>query len=154
MHSLRVQYFSFTEKIGAPQRDILGLMYLLSRIFLSYNINSTDSRVLILYGAFDFGAALGINSIERSTSLWGGNSRILVGNTSKNCYKIGYFFKKSSSSTSLPLSLEICIANNTHPLWRVDFGCIVGTILTVVGFLFPCNFFLSSSSSRRSIALS
>jgi len=69
MHNLRVPYFSFTNKIGAPQGDILGLMYLLSRISLSYNINSTDSKVLIIYGAFDFGAALGINSIERSTSL-------------------------------------------------------------------------------------
>jgi len=38
--------------------------------------------VLILYGAFDAGATLGMNSMENYTYLCGGNYEIIAGNTS------------------------------------------------------------------------
>lgn len=82
MHNLRVLSLLFTNNTGAVQGDTLGIMYPLSSISLSCNYNYNNSRVLILYNALDASAAPDIKSIEKSTSLWGGNSEISIGNTS------------------------------------------------------------------------
>lgn len=92
--------------------------------------------------------------MENYTSLWGGNSKISSGNTSWNRCRIGYLLKTSASSTSLPLSLEMCTANKKHPFLRLCFAYIVFTIVTNVSFFLPCKTLCSPLSSRHSMDLS
>lgn len=88
-------------------------MYPLSSIYFNCKFNSTNFGVLILYGSFYVDVAPSTNSIENSTSLWGGHSKISIRKTSWNGCKIGYLFITYASSTSLPLSLEIWTTDNT-----------------------------------------
>jgi len=154
MHNLKVPSFYFKNNTSVPQVDTLGLIFLLSIISLSCSFISTNSRVLIMYGALDVGVASNINSIEKFASLWGSNSGISIGNTSWDYCKIGYLLSTSWSSSSFPLSLETWTTNNTYVFLWLWFSCIVITIQTDVGFLFPFNILLSPSSSRHLMVFS
>jgi len=155
MHNLSVCSLFFTNKTSAPHGDTLELMYPFSNFYLSCIFNSIKSRVLILYGTLDVGVAPGINSIENSTSLWGGNPGIYSGNISWNWFKMGCFIGLSlqSPSTLLLTSVVILIwiVNKIHPFMQLILACIVVIILMDVGFNFPSNILLSPNSYKHTL---
>ena len=69
MHRRNVLSLFLTNKTGAPHGDTLGLMYLLSINSCICILSYVKSEMLILYGAFDRGEYLGINSIQKFISL-------------------------------------------------------------------------------------
>lgn len=66
-------------------------------------------------------------------------------------YKTRCLLNTFTSSSSLPLSLEICTANNTHPFLWVHFAYIVVTILTDGSFLLPYKIIFSPLTSKHSM---
>ena len=73
MHSRRVLSFFFANKTGAPHGEVLGLINPLSNNSCNWTLSSCYSIGDILCGVIEMGDVSRCNSIQKSTSLYGGN---------------------------------------------------------------------------------
>src|SRR5262249_4571893 len=89
MQSRRDPSFFFTNKTGAPQGEVLGLMNPWSNNSCNYSFSSLSSAGAILYGGKEIGAVPATTSIQNSISLSGGNPSNSSGKTSKNSLTTG-----------------------------------------------------------------
>ena len=82
MHSQRVLSFFFTNRIGVPHGEVLGLMNPLSNNSCSWALSSCNSTGVILCEVIEMGNVPGCNLMQKSTSLYGGNPGGSSGKTS------------------------------------------------------------------------
>ena len=82
MHSQRVLSFFFANRIEAPHGEVLSLMNPLSSNSCSWTLSSCNSIGVILYGVIEMGKVPECNSIQKSTTLYGGNPSSSSGKTS------------------------------------------------------------------------
>ena len=73
MHSRRVLSFFFANRIGVPHGEVLGLMKPLPSNSCIWTLSSCNSTGAILCGAIEMGDVPGCSSMQKSTSLDGGN---------------------------------------------------------------------------------
>ena len=73
MHSRRVLSFFFANKIGVPQGEVIGLMNPMSNNSYCWTLSSCTSTSAILCGVIEIYVVLGCDSMQKSTSLNGGN---------------------------------------------------------------------------------
>ena len=81
MHSRRVLSFFFANKTGEPHGEVLGLMKPLSNNSCIWTLSSYTSTDAIVCGVIKIGDVLRYNSIQKSTSLYGGNPGSSFGKT-------------------------------------------------------------------------
>jgi hypothetical protein len=90
MHIRKEPSFFLTKIIGAPQGETLGLINPKSSISFNCICNSQSFGVVILYSVLEIGFAPGFSSMEKSSSLLGGNLDNSFGKTSLNYDNIGF----------------------------------------------------------------
>jgi hypothetical protein len=96
MHSQRVPSFFLTNKMGAPHRD----------------------TVLILYGVLDVGTTPSVSSIEKSISLLGGRPGTSSGNTSLYSLNMGWSSRFGFSFSTYSIT---CMSYKEHPFLQYFF---------------------------------
>ena len=116
MHSQRVLSFFFPNKTEAPHGEVLGLIKPLSSNSCIWTLSSCDSTGAILCGVIEMSDVPGCNSIQKSTSLYGGNPDISSGKTSmylhitrgrsKSCLASSFKVRLASQSIICPCHLE------------------------------------------------
>ena len=82
MHSRRVLSFFFSNKIGLPHGEVLGLIKPLSSNSCIWTLSFCNLTGAILCEVIEMGDVLGCNSIQKSTSLYEGNLGSSSGKTS------------------------------------------------------------------------
>ena len=82
MHSQRVLPFFFANRTRAPHGEVLGLMKPLPSNSCIWTLSSNNSIGAILCRVIEMGDVPGCNSMQKSTSLGGGNPDSSSGKTS------------------------------------------------------------------------
>ena len=116
MYSQRVLSFFFANRTGAPHGEVLGLMKPLSNNSCIWTLSSGNSTGAILYGVIEMGDVLGCISIQKSTSLYGGNPDSSFEKTSsysqttrgrpKSCLTSSFRVRLASQPINRPCHLE------------------------------------------------
>ena len=81
MHSRRVLSFFFVNRTEAPHGELLGLLNPLSSNSCIWTSSSCNSTGVILCEVIEMGDVPRCNSIQKSTSLYGGNPNSSSGKT-------------------------------------------------------------------------
>src|SRR5262249_37601905 len=89
MQSRRDPSFFFTNKTGAPQGEVLGLMNPWSSNSCNCSFSSLSSAGAILYGGKEIGVVPATMSIQNSISLSGGSPGNSSGKMSRNSLTTG-----------------------------------------------------------------
>lgn len=105
--------FFFINKISTIHDKWLSMKKPLSNNFYSCFFNSWSLDRAILYGAFEIGTILGVNSMLNSISLFGINLERLLRNTYKNSCITGVSFTPRTISSD---SLTMCTKCLVHYL--------------------------------------
>ena len=100
MHSQRVLSFFFANRTEAPDGEVLGLMKPLSNNPCIWTLSSYNSTSAILCGVIEMGDIPRCNSIQKSTSLYGGNPDSSSEKTSSYSQTIGGRSKSCLTSSS------------------------------------------------------
>ena len=122
MHSQMVLSFFFANRTGAPHGEVLGLMNPLSNNSCIWTLSYCNSIGVILYEVIEMGDVPGCNSIQKSTSLWGGNPGSSSGKTSSYSHTTRGISKScltSSSKVRLASQPTIC---SCHLEWYTVWG--------------------------------
>ena len=116
MHSRRFLSFFFGNRTGAPHGEVLDLINPLSSNSCIWTLSSCNSTCAILCGFIEMGDVPGYSSIEKSTSLYGGNPSSSSGKTSsyswttrersKSCLTSSSRVRLASQPINCPCHLE------------------------------------------------
>ena len=116
MHSQRVLSFLFANRNGAPHGEVLSLMNPLSNNSCIWTLSSCNSTGAIICGVIEMGEVPGCNSIQKSTSLYGGNPGSSSGKSSsyshttqgrsKSVLTSSFRVRQVSQPTNCPCHLE------------------------------------------------
>ena len=121
MHSRRVLSFFFANRTGAPHGEVLGLMNPLSSNSCIWTLSSCNSTGAILCGVIEVGDVPGCSSVQKSTSLYRGNTGSSSGKTSsysqttrgrsKSCLTSSSRVRLASPPSKYPKHLD------SYPVW-------------------------------------
>ena len=100
MHSQRVLSFLFANKTRAPIGEVLGLINPLSNNSCSWTLSSCNSTSAILCGVIEMGDVPRCNSMQKSTSLYGGSLGSSSGKTSSYSHTTQGRFRSDLTSSS------------------------------------------------------